>query len=122
MNRLVMFFARALKHLRAELKADTYHVKPQFLIDDDDDYQDALEKSWHNRDKYDEINDIDAALENHEKMVEDMEVGWFIELAAQILDNNGYKNHNSQTLAGLWSFVGGSSPPSARRGHKTPLI
>lgn len=90
MNKLVMFFARALKDLRANLKSETNYVKPQFLIDDDDEYQDALEKSWDNEDKYDEIDEIDKVLENHHKMISDEEIGWFVNKAAIILNKNGY--------------------------------
>lgn len=38
-----------LKQAIADLHAedDNLYHRPQFLIDDDDEYQDALEKSWH---------------------------------------------------------------------------
>ena len=91
MNKLVLFFAHALKHLSAHLRSELNYVKPQFLIDDDDEYQSALEASWDNDEKYPAIREIDDLLENHRKMMRDEEIGWFVSEAARILSNYGYR-------------------------------
>jgi hypothetical protein len=48
---------------RIQNELDNLHVKPQFLIDDDDEYQDALEISYYKRELQDRLYEIYAELE-----------------------------------------------------------
>jgi hypothetical protein len=48
---------------RIQNELDNLYVKPQFLIDDDDEYQDALEISYYKRELQDRLYEIYAELE-----------------------------------------------------------
>lgn len=48
---------------RIQNELDNLYVKPQFLIDDDDEYQDVLEISYYKRELQDRLYEIYAELE-----------------------------------------------------------
>jgi hypothetical protein len=68
------------------------YIKPQFLIDDDDEYQDFLEMSYEANDIDKHIDEIVETLEGYESFKPDgEETGYFLCKAAEILHRNGYK-------------------------------
>jgi len=44
--------------LEEEIRNYQYQLKPQFLIDDDDEYQEQLELRWHISDLKDELENL----------------------------------------------------------------
>lgn len=84
-TKLLVLFLNALTNLRRELQSQRHYVKPQFLIDDDDEYQDALEASWDNNETIDPIiEEIDKLLDD--RMIPD--ISWFENVTALLQRNN----------------------------------
>ena len=88
--KIVKFFVPALLHMKAEMGKLRHPVKPQFLIEDDDEYQEALEINYHNDfiDSY--LERIDGFLEGTDQSDSwgDAELGAWVRDVADFLSEN----------------------------------
>jgi hypothetical protein len=53
---------KIIEDLRSEIDSCSNQTKPQFLVDDDDEYQEQLELGWHLSELRDELTKVEKDL------------------------------------------------------------